>query len=60
MIGRKDHGASWVAWVGQKVFKSHGDVGFGDMVSGCGGGEGLGLDLEIFEVFSNLNESMVL
>lgn len=24
------------------------------------GGEGLGLDLEIFEVFSNLNESMVL
>lgn len=46
MIGRWDHGASWVAWVCQEVFKSHGDVGLGDMVSGYGG-DGLGLDLEI-------------
>ena len=59
MIGRWDHGASWVAWVCQKVFKSHGDVGLGDMVSGHGG-DGLGLDLEILEVFSALNESMAL
>ena len=59
MIGRWDHGASWVAWVCQKVFKSHGDVGLGDMVSGYGG-DGLGLDLEILEVFSALNESMAL
>lgn len=48
-----------MAWVGQKVFKSHGDVGLGDMVTSTGG-DGLGLDLEILEVFSNLNESMVL
>lgn len=59
MIGRWDHGASWVAWVCQKVFKSHGDVGLGDMVSGYGG-DGLGLYLEILEVFSALNESMAL
>ena len=46
-----------MAWVGQKFFKNHGDVGLGDMVSGYGGE---GLDWEILEVFSSLNESMIL
>ena len=39
------------------MFKNHGDVALRDVVSGHGGG-GLGLDLVILEVFSNLNDSM--
>ena len=39
------------------MFKNPGDVALRDMVSGHGGG-GLGLDLMILVVFSNLNDSM--
>ena len=42
-----------------EVFKNHGDVALRDVVSGHGWG-GLVLDLVILEVFSNLNESMIL
>ena len=41
-----------------EVFKNHGDVAVRDVVSGHGG-KGLGLDL-VLEVFSNLNDSMIL
>ena len=41
-----------------EVFKNHGDVALKDVVSEHGG-EGLGLDL-VLEVFSNLNDSMIL
>ena len=40
-----------------EVFKNHGDVAMRDMVNGHGG-NGLGLDLMILELFSNLNDSM--
>ena len=43
-----------------EVFKNHGDMSLRDMVSGHGGGNGLGLDWMIVEVFSNLNDSMIL
>ena len=46
-------------WIPLKVFKNHGDVAFGHMVSGHGG-DGMGLDLGILEVFSSLNDSVVL
>ena len=39
-----------------EVFKNHIDVALRDVVSGHGGG-GLGLNLVILEVFSNLNDS---
>ena len=42
-----------------KVFKEHGDVALRDIVSGHGG-DGLGLDLMILEVFSSLNNSVIL
>jgi len=42
-----------------EVFQNHGDVSQRDMVSGHGG-DGLGLDLMILVVFSNLNVSMTL
>jgi len=42
-----------------EVFKNHGDVALRDMVNGHGVDE-LGLDLMFLEVFSNLNDSMVL
>ena len=42
-----------------EVFKSHGDVALGDVVSEHGG-DGLRLDLMILEVFYNLNDSMIL
>ena len=42
-----------------EVFKSHGGVALGDMVSGHSG-DGLGLDLVILEVFSRRNDSMIL
>ena len=42
-----------------EVFKSHGDVALRDMASGHSGG-GLGLDLVILEVFSNLSDCMIL
>ena len=41
------------------MFKNHGDVALRDVVSGHGGG-GLGLDLVILEVFSRLNDAMIL
>ena len=44
---------------GSEVFRNHGDVALGDMVSGHVG-DGLQLDLGISEVFSNLNDSMIL
>ena len=40
-----------------EVFKNHGDVALGDMVSGHGG---LGLGLGILKVFSSTNDHMVL
>lgn len=42
-----------------QVIKSCGDVAVKSMLSGHGG-DGLGRDLVILEVFSNLNESMTL
>ena len=42
-----------------EVFKNCGDVALGDTVSGHGGG-GLGLDLEIVDVFSNRNDTTIL
>ena len=39
--------------------KNRGDVALGDMVSGHGG-DGLGLNLVILEVFSKLNDAKVL
>ena len=42
-----------------EVFKNHGDVVLRDVVSGHGG-NGLELDLVILDVFSNLNDSMIL
>ena len=42
-----------------EVFKNRGDVALGDMVSGQGG-DGLGLNLVILEVFSKLNDAKVL
>ena len=42
-----------------EVFKNHGDVALHDMVSGHDGG-GLRLHLVITEVFSNLNDSVIL
>ena len=44
---------------GSEVFQNHGDVALGDMVSGHVG-DGLQLDLGISEVFSNLNDSVIL
>jgi len=43
-----------------EVFKNHGDMSLRDMVSGHGGGKGLGWDWMSVEVFSNLNDSMIL
>ena len=43
----------------QEVSKSCGDVALRDVGSGHGGG-GLGLDLRILEVFSSLNDSVIL
>ena len=40
-----------------EVFKNHGDVAMRYMVNGHGT-NGLGLDLMILELFSNLNDSM--
>jgi len=42
-----------------EVFKSHGDVALGGMVNRHGV-DGLELDLEILDVFSNLTDSMTL
>lgn len=42
-----------------EVFQSHGDVALGGMVNGHGV-DGLELDLEILDVFSNLTDSMTL
>jgi len=42
-----------------EVFQNHGDVAFGDVVSGHGGGA-VGLDFGIVEVSSNRNDSVVL
>ena len=42
-----------------EVFKNHGDVTLNDMVA-VHGGDALGLDLMILEVFSNLNVSVIL
>ena len=42
-----------------EVFKNHGHVALREVVSGHGGG-GLGMGLAISEVFSNLNDSMIL
>ena len=42
-----------------EVFKDHGDVALRDVVSGHGKDE-LGLGLVIIEVFSNLNNSVIL
>ena len=42
-----------------EVFQNHGDVVLRDMVSEHGGDE-LGLGLVIIEVFSNLNNSVIL
>jgi len=42
-----------------EVFHNHGDVVLRDVIRGHSGG-GLGLDLEILEVFSNLNDSVIL
>jgi len=56
-------GIEQVAWVvtlpSLEVFKSHGDGALRDMASGHSGG-GLGLDLVILEVFSNLSDCMIL
>jgi len=41
-----------------QVFQNRGDVVLWDMVSGSNR-DGLGLDLGILEVFSNLDDSMV-
>ena len=41
-----------------EMFKSHGDVALRDKVSGHDG-SGLGLELMILEVFSNLSDSMI-
>ena len=41
-----------------EVFQNHGDVALRDVVSGHGGG-GMGLDLGILEVFSNINDSVI-
>ena len=42
-----------------EVSKNHRDVALRDMVSGHGG-DGLGLDLGIIELFSNFDNSMIL
>ena len=42
-----------------EVFQSRGDVALRDVGSGHGG-DGLGLDLGILEVFSNLTDSVIL
>ena len=42
-----------------ELFKNHGDVALRNMVSGYGGNR-LRLDLVILEVFSKLNESVIL
>ena len=42
-----------------EVFKNHGDVALRDVVSGHGG-DGLELNLDILQVFSNLNHPVVL
>lgn len=42
-----------------EVLKTHGDEALRDIVSEHGG-DGLGLDRIISEVFSNLNDSMIL
>ena len=42
-----------------EVFKNHGDVALRDVVSGHGA-DGLGLELMILVVFSNLNDSVIL
>jgi len=42
-----------------ELFKNHGDVALRNMVSRHGG-DGLGLDLMILEVSSNLDDSMIL
>ena len=42
-----------------EVFKNHGDVALRDVVSGHGG-DGLGLDWMILEVFSNVNDFIIL
>ncbi len=43
----------------RKVFEERGDAVLRDMVSGHGG-DGLGLDLDLAKVFSNLRDSMSL
>ena len=42
-----------------EVFRNHGDVALRDMVSGHGG-NGMGLDYGVLEIFSNLNDSVIL
>ena len=42
-----------------EVFQNHRDVALRDVVSGHGGG-GMRLDLGTLEVFSNLNDSLIL
>ena len=42
-----------------EVLKNHGDVALRNMISGHGG-DGLGLDLVILQLFSNLNDSVIL
>ena len=41
-----------------EVFRKHRDVALRDVASGHGG-DGLGLDCMVLEVFSNLNDSMI-
>ena len=42
-----------------EVFGDHGDGALGGKVSGHGG-DGMGLDLGVLEIFSNLNDSVIL
>jgi len=42
-----------------EVFRNHGDVALRDVVIGHGG-DGLGLNVKILEVFSNLKVSVIL
>jgi len=42
-----------------EVVRNHGEVALRNMISGHGG-DGLGLDLGILELFSNLNDSVIL
>jgi len=49
----------WGGSLSLGVFKKGGDVGLGDLERVYGGG-GLGLDLGILEIFSNLDNPMIL